>query len=434
VLGERPVGIVADVGGPVVVGCSGGADSLAALALAVAAGVAPIAVHVDHGLRPGSALEAAPVERAAEALGAGFVARSVTVAPGSSLEARARDARYAALESVRAEHSAVAVIVGHTRDDQAETVLLNLLRGSATTGLSGMPAARARVVRPLLGVSRTQTIELCRRLGLDPFSDPMNADVRHQRVWVRRELVPFLEAGADRELRPVLARQAERLRAESDFLDGLGSQLLAAAGGAAPSLARLRQADVVVARRAVRGWLGAPPASAGVIDAVLALTPGSGAVNLPGGDRVGVRRGRLVRDQPAPATKVEREPAPVAVPGTSVAHGMRFTSWVERAAPVAWPDGRWTCVLDADVVGSGAWVRVARAGERFQPLGLTGTKPVSMVLAEAGVAPAGRTQSPIMALVDGEPLWVVGYRIGARARVTTRTRRFLWITAETLDL
>src|SRR5438034_10859191 len=158
---------VRDLRAPVVAGCSGGADSLALLALAVDAGLAPVAVHVDHGLRDGSAAEATHVRAVAERLGASFRAASVSVAPGANLEARARDARYAALDDVRAEVRAEVVLVGHTADDQAETVLLNVLRGAAASGLAGMAPRHGSVVRPLLRYRRAETRPICAALALD---------------------------------------------------------------------------------------------------------------------------------------------------------------------------------------------------------------------------------------------------------------------------
>ena len=160
-----------DVTAPVVVGCSGGADSLALLALAVDGGLAPIAVHVDHGLRPDSDREAGIVADAAARLGAGFDARRVTIAGEANLEARARTARYDALEAARVAHGATAVLVAHTADDQAETVLLNVLRGAAATGLAGMARRRGRIARPLLEVRRADTVALCASLGLEPLHD-----------------------------------------------------------------------------------------------------------------------------------------------------------------------------------------------------------------------------------------------------------------------
>jgi tRNA(Ile)-lysidine synthetase-like protein len=124
-------------------------------------------------------------------------------------------------------------------------------------------------------------------------------------------------------------------------------------------------------------------------------------------------------------------------PGTAVGLGVELVSWVERAAPVRWPDGRWTAVVDADLAGERGLLRPAGAEERFVPLGLNGHKTVADALAEIGVPAAERARHPILARVskegqgpDGSPLWVLGYRIDDRVRVSGDTRRFLWLTVE----
>lgn len=274
-----------DVTAPVVVGCSGGADSLALLALAVDRGLGPIAVHVDHGLRPGSDREAGVVADAAARLGARCETRRVTVAPGPNLEARARAARYDALEAARVEHGATAVLVAHTAEDQAETVVLNLLRGSGSAGLAGMPARRGHVVRPLLGVRRADVRAECARRQLTPWEDPSNDDLAFRRNWIRHEVLPLLEQGAGRDLTPLLTRQADVLRAESDFLDALARAAWPGEGGArARDLAALPDP---LARRSVRCWLGPPPPALDEVDAVLAVARGERrAVDLAGGRRV----------------------------------------------------------------------------------------------------------------------------------------------------
>lgn len=287
------------VDAPVVVACSGGPDSLALVALAVDAGLAPIAVHVDHGLRAGSGREAAVVADAAARLDARFHAERVAVDPGSNLEARARDARYEALERARVALGATAVLVGHTADDQAETVLLNLLRGSASSGLGGMPSRRGTVIRPLLGLRRTDTAALCERVGVTPIDDPMNADPAFRRVWLRREILPALARGADRDLVPVLARQADVLRAESDFLDELARAAWPPGDGNA-SAGSLAAIPAVLARRAVRCWLGPPPPSLDEVERVLAVARGEArGTELAGGRRVRRRRGRLTVEHSA---------------------------------------------------------------------------------------------------------------------------------------
>lgn len=264
----RLVGLDA-IGTPVVVACSGGPDSLALLVLAQACELAPVAVHVDHGLRAGSDLDVDVVADHAARIGARVHTEQVEVAPGPNLEARAREARYLALERARETLGATVVLVGHTADDQAETVLLNLLRGSAAAGLGGMPVRRGNIVRPMLAIRRSETEALCAELGFEPVRDPTNDDVAFRRNWVRHVALPMLSAGSDRDLVPVLARQADVLREEADYLD----QLARAAwppDGERPFgvLAAMPQA---LARRAVRQWLGPPPPSLDEVERVLAV-------------------------------------------------------------------------------------------------------------------------------------------------------------------
>jgi tRNA(Ile)-lysidine synthase len=272
---------------------SGGADSLALLALAVEAGCVVTAVHVDHGLRPGSDREAEVVRAAAERLGAAFRSERVSVEPGPNVEARARAARYAALPP--------GALVGHTADDQAETVLLNLVRGAALDGLAGMDPAR----RPLRRLRRFETRALCLALGLDPVVDPSNHDPAYRRNRVRHELIPLLSAVAARDVVPVLARQADLARDDMVLLDEL-------AVAVDPTDARaLAAAPAALARRAVRSWLrtagpGGPeqhPPDAAAVARVLAVARGEAvACELAGGWRVARTAGRLRLEPGAPST------------------------------------------------------------------------------------------------------------------------------------
>jgi tRNA(Ile)-lysidine synthase len=405
----------------VVVGCSGGADSLALLALACERGFDVHAVYVDHGLRPGTEHDAATVARAAARFGATPHVEWVDVGLGPNLESRARDVRYAALERFRARVGAVAILIAHTRDDQAETTLLQMLRGAGTSGLSGMPAQRGYVRRPLLDVRRRETRELCARLQLAPRHDPMNDDVHHRRVWLRREIIPRLEGGADRDLVDVLARQAEVLRDDDELLESL------AARHAPDDAAALNALPRALARRVIRRWLSAPaPPSIATVDRVLAVARGDvRAAELPGGDRVERVRGRLVR---IATTGHTTAPVGLRLPGRARFGGVEIEAWIEHGPPVAWPDGRTRAVCDADLVPAGVVVRGAAPGERFRPLGRSGSKLLHDALAEAGVAASLRSAAPVV--VATEPVWVVGYRIDHRVRVTSGTRRFLWLSAE----
>ena len=238
---------------------SGGADSVALMVLACATNLNVTAWHVDHGLRENSHTEAALVAQLATQLGAQFESRTVTVAQGTNTEARAREARYATLPT--------GVMTGHTADDQAETILINLLRGSGTRGLAGMqPTAQ----RPLLHIRRSETQALCNALGIAVFHDPSNNDERFQRNRIRHEVLPLLESLAKRDVVPVLTRQADLLRDDDDLLNEL-------AGALDPTDAlALASAPIALARRAIRTWLTNPlvPDSA-TVERVLEVARGN---------------------------------------------------------------------------------------------------------------------------------------------------------------
>jgi tRNA(Ile)-lysidine synthase len=276
---------------------SGGADSLALLILAIAAGFDVTAVHVDHGLREGSHHEAKLVESAALRFGARFVARTVSGVgdvDGPNLEARAREARYALLPPD--------VATGHTADDVAETVLLNLIRGSGLDGLAPLLGS-GRLCRPLVHLRRTETLALCASLGLEPIDDPMNHDPRYRRVRVRDEVLPLLNDVAERDVVPLLVRLGETVIDDIAALDGIAAAL------DVTSAVALAQTPLAVARRAVRQWLvrsevgdGHPPSLA-VIDRVLAVARGDMArADLVDGWRVARYRQRLRVERISPGT------------------------------------------------------------------------------------------------------------------------------------
>src|SRR5258708_14639344 len=217
----------------VLVACSGGADSLA-LAAALAfeeprLGLPGGGVTVDHGLQPGSAEQARGVAKVLAALGLDPVqSLSVAVArPGAGYpgragyrgpEAAARAARYQALDRAAAATGAAAILLGHTRDDQAETVLLGLARGSGARSLAGMAERSGRYLRPLLGISRAQTRAACAALNLEPWDDPQNADPGYARARVRHRLPPALERALGPVVTEALARSPRQLRLDACFL------------------------------------------------------------------------------------------------------------------------------------------------------------------------------------------------------------------------
>jgi tRNA(Ile)-lysidine synthase len=270
---------------------SGGPDSLALLILAVTAGLDVVAIHVDHGLRAGSADEAGVVADVAARWGAGFESRCAPVEPGPNLEARARAARYAALPP--------GVLTGHTADDRAETVLLNLLRGAGLDGLAA-PGNTARVGRPLLTLRRHETNALCAATGVSPVRDPSNDDLAFRRNAVRHRLLPLLAEIGARDPVVVLNRQSDLLAEDAAYLDALAADI-------DPTDVRaVRDAPAPLARRALRRWLRAGsdaehhPPSAADLARVLRVARGEVvACQIAGGRRVARRAGRLRIETPA---------------------------------------------------------------------------------------------------------------------------------------
>jgi tRNA(Ile)-lysidine synthase len=272
-------------GGLVLVACSGGADSLALAAAARFVGSSVGLVTVDHGLQDGSAQRALDV--AAWARAAGFdpvevATVSVDGRPGGP-EAAARTARYEALTSVAERVGAAAVLLGHTRDDQAETVLLALARGSGPRGLSGMPAVKGIFLRPLLDVARADTRKACAALGLVPWEDPHNADFSYSRARVRATALPALVDALGPAVVANLARSAEQIAADNSALDELACDFLDKS--ARMTVEALLTLAPAVRTRVLHAWakrLGAPGGALShrhveALDALVTAWRGQGA-------------------------------------------------------------------------------------------------------------------------------------------------------------
>jgi tRNA(Ile)-lysidine synthase len=259
---------------------SGGPDSTALVALARRAGLDVVAHHVDHRIRPESTDEATRAATIAAQLGARLVLHRVTVEPGPNLEARARAARRGVLPT--------AAMTGHTLDDQAETVLLRLLRGSGSDGLSAIEPGPNH---PILALRRSETEAVCELLEIEPVRDRSNASAEFWRNRVRHELIPLASAITRRDPVPILARTADLLRDEHRLLDRMAGEL-------DPTDAKaLAVADPALARRALRRWLtvdGYPP-DAACVERAMAVARGEVvACELPGGRRV-ERSGQRLR-------------------------------------------------------------------------------------------------------------------------------------------
>jgi tRNA(Ile)-lysidine synthase len=308
----------------VVVACSGGADSLA-LAAAVAfeaprAGVPAGAVTVDHGLQAGSAGRAEATAGLLRNLGLDPVTVvRVEVGRDGGPEAAARTARYRALRTAAGEHGA-RVALGHTLDDQAETVLLGLGRGSGPRSIAGMVADSPPFWRPLLGIRRSTTRAACAALELPVWDDPWNDDPAYTRVRLRTEALPLLEDVLGGGVGPALARTAALLREDLDLLDELArgelDRLHDDSGLPAGELAALPAA---LRRRVLRDWLrgdGVRDLQAvhlAAVDALVTAWRGQGRVDLPGGAGVVRTSGRLVLLSPDDGTCIPRnheEPDP----------------------------------------------------------------------------------------------------------------------------
>jgi tRNA(Ile)-lysidine synthase len=310
-------GALAGSDSPVLVACSGGADSLA-LAAATAfeaprRGLRAGLVTIDHGLQPGSSAHAARVAAIGYELGFDPVETlRVTVGARGGPEAAARTARYAALHSTAVAIGA-RVLLGHTLDDQAETVLLGLGRGSGPRSIAGMRAADGRYLRPLLGIRRATTVAACAALGLEPWDDPHNADPAFQRVRLRREVLPLLEDVLQGGVAEALARTADLVREDLDALDRIFARIsVEDVTSDTPGrdqdgldVATLVDLPRALRMRTLQTWTrhhGAGALSAvhlAALDALVADWHGQGPVDLPGG-RVARESGKLVINPPPP--------------------------------------------------------------------------------------------------------------------------------------
>ncbi len=453
-------------GDTVVVAVSGGADSLCLLHALLAGreehGARLHVAHLNHCLRPEAAEEATQVAALAGQWGLPVTVGAVDVPAlmqqeGVAAEEAARHARYRFLAGVAQQVGAAAIALGHTADDQAETVLMHLLRGSGLNGLRGMhprsstapwitagtpPTPPLSLVRPLLDVSHAETEEYCAACGLHPVADPWNDDLRFLRVRLRREVLPFLER-INPNFRQALLRLAQLAAWQDDDLQVLLDAEWPGLARQADAVVRLdlsawshlsRTLRLLALRRAVervRGRLEDVGWEALVAAVDLELPVGSEVALV---DQVVARReygtlavGARVDLLPPPHwPALGKDRIPVAVPGyTDLPDGHALQAellpWAGEKPPAGGPEEAW---VDAERCGRSLWLRHRRPGDRFQPLGMAGQKKVQDFFVDAKVPRAERDTVPLLISPRGI-VWIVGYRLDERFRVRPETRQVL---------
>jgi tRNA(Ile)-lysidine synthase len=389
-------------GEPLLVMVSGGVDSVCLLDVCVELGADVSVLHVNYGLRDGADGDEAFVRSLSASRGVPLHVERVELGEGN-LQEEARDRRYA----LAARHAVGDYAAAHTASDQAETVLYRLAVSPGRRALLGMEPRRERLVRPLLSISRADTVAWCESRGLSWREDPSNLDRRFARARVRHDVLAAL-----RELNPAaelnIARTAALLRDEDAVLRGLVDERLTA--GAALQLVSLRSEPRAVARLVLREAAERAGVSLGLGDADLILSlddRGTRALDV-GGGRALVEYGTVRFDAGGAggAGGAQPEPVSLAVPG-SVGWG----GWVVDAALGGFGDVE----LDADALGDVVSVRGWRDGDRMRPLGLGGSKLLQDVFTDRKVPRELRRTLPVVEAANGEIAWVSGVDVVGEA-------------------
>ncbi|HYL81723.1 MAG TPA: tRNA lysidine(34) synthetase TilS [Candidatus Acidoferrum sp.] len=430
-----------DRGERVVVAVSGGVDSMvllhALVRLQPRLGLRLHVAHVHHGLR-GKASDRDAALVVAEAARRGVSVSVARLDPasrprGTSVQVWARDLRYHDLETIRERVKAAWILTAHTLDDQAETLLLNLLRGTGPRGLAGIPPSRDRVLRPLLGVSRAEIERYAAAQHVTFREDASNASDAYRRNRIRHELLPLLAREYNPRIVQSLAALAALLREDEAALRASVSALVAAGVQAAGSgvqldIPQFRSAPPAVARRAIqRAFRMASGESQSLtrrhLLAVMALLTRDAAVELPGG-RLATRTGQSVRIGPRRDSDGRRPrcaiPPADTPPEISVQPG-RWACWpplacrlrvrrVSASTLASGPQDRWREVMNPEVLAGSLSLRGWRPGDRFRPLGLRGQKKLQDFFVDAKVPRRERARIPLL-LAGGRIAWVVGQRI-----------------------
>lgn len=445
-------------GDHLLVAVSGGPDSVALLRilrlLAGEYGLSLTAAHLNHGLRGEEAdAEEAFVRRLSAEMGLACICKKMDIlslrsSKQGSLEDIGRQERYRFLDETADRCGAARIAVGHHRDDQAETVLLHLLRGSGPEGLRGMlPVREGRIIRPLLEVGRAEILEFLRLEKAAYRTDSSNADPRFLRNRIRNELMPGLVSGYNPRLAEGLCRTAAIIRGEDDYLAGVVRQILAGWGvrpgweKTALPLADFRLLHGALQARLIKGLLEeASEAKNGIgyrhVEAVLNLCRRprgrEALLDLPFGIRVTCGREliRLSREGGAPIGR-RREPLrfeyevtiPATIPLPEIGATIRLT-WAENPGPEGMRARPEIAFMDYDCLEAPLTLRNRRPGDRVAPLGLKGTKKLKDYFIDGLIPRSLRDRIPLLA--DRRSIvWIAGLRISERVRVTERTQRVL---------
>ena len=421
-------------GEKLLVGVSGGPDSVALLDALVELGWRPHVAHLNHQLRGvASDADAEFVRQLAAGYDLPSTIEACTVTPD---EESARNARHKFFARVAEQTGIKKLALAHTADDQVETFLLRLLRGAGVPGLVGIWPERQlgalRVIRPLLKIRRPEIMECLSSKKLPYREDASNADTRFTRNRIRHELLPLLEREYNPAIREVLLNTAEILRDEDFYLLHHVAQrfYMAACQNDAVNVKTLASYPIAIQRRVLRFWLGGdsengPSFAFDQIEAVRHTVLGdspSAEVSLPG-DLVVFREYEWLQK----ALREDLEPVhgrwELGLSGETVIHELRMKFIVGEAGER----------FDADALGTGPFVRTWKNGDRFQPLGMTDTKKLQDFFVDEKVPRRQRGHTPLVCAADGRIAWVVGQRIAEPFKVTGRTRRTLRLKAEVIQ-
>ncbi|MFM1919799.1 MAG: hypothetical protein RLZZ303_1433, partial [Candidatus Hydrogenedentota bacterium] len=428
---------MAHPGQRILVACSGGGDSMALLHALLRLGYPAVVAHFDHAAREGSAADAEWVRTQAEALDLCCIGERGDLhlpgdGKGQSFEMRAREARYDFLVRSARAHECHAIATGHTRSDQAETLLMRIARGTGPAGLAGIPPVGEHgglpVIRPLLGVARDQARAWLRSEGLPWREDPSNENADFVRNRVRNALLPMLREDFNPEVEDALARLADMARDDDQLLRALAGEAHARLVDAGQRISReaFRVLPPALRGRVLLRWL----ADLGIetdfqqvrgLARYIDAAPTGGRWSLHGGGLLYAGRDfvELVREVASP------DSVTLPIPG-QIEHGKCH---IRASAPGPVPTldelktvcGATRQYFDADVLGDAVEIRCRRPGDRMEPLGAPGSRKVSDVMVDLGIPETVRESIPLV-IKDEKVLWMVGGPVSKLAALTPTTR------------